>query len=152
MSWGSTAPAAIAALLAAFTAAEDVDVTILDGPEPSGRYPQKALIIGWDGGADDIAGSAELAQQGLEVSPDREQYTIRNYIGVLDGAGNLANARTAALAVLAACGRAITADTTLGGAVMKAGVTGWRLGQPEDQRGAVAEVIFDVGIDAFTTR
>lgn len=154
MAWASTVPAAMTALLAAFRAAPGLAGTdVRDGPVVTASAASEVVIVGWYGQmTDELAVEGALAMEGLAAEPDREQYVIRCAILAGSGDGNMTAARTRAYELAAACGAAVAADRTLGGAVMSAYVTSQSLRQEQRQSGgAVATVEFGVGCDAYTS-
>jgi len=163
MSWVSTVPAALAGLAAAFSAAPGLEgVLILDGPEVTASTASEAVTVGFTGqrmshtgaypeaAAVDSEGDTALA--GLSLSGQEETYTVHNMVAVRDGGTDIVAVRVRAYELLAACGAALAADKTLGGAVAMARITTSSLTQDQTQRGALATVMFDVAVSAFTGR
>jgi hypothetical protein len=154
VTWSSSVPGAIAGVLAAFRASADLarPVDIRDGPVVTGSAAVDAVIAGWHGMEnDELAVEGQGTTEGLAGLPDREQYSIRCAAMSLSGTGNVVAARTRAYELLAACGAAIAADRTLGGAVMRASVGASSLFQ-EPADGMRAVVQFSVDCDAYTGR
>jgi hypothetical protein len=152
--WAPTAPAAISALLAAFSHEPGLSgVEIHDGPAVTASAALEAIIVGWYGiKGDALAVEAEITSAALTAHPGREIYAILCAVMVRDGSGDIAAARTRAYALVSACGSAIAADQKLGGAVMLARLGRVSLQQIQDDQGALAIVEFTVPCDAFTGR
>lgn len=151
--WSSTAPAALAALLAALQAAPALaaPVDVRDGLKVGNSAATDAVIVGWNGKPGEaLAIDATTGMEGLSGDPDREQYTIACAALSLNGAGDMTAARAGAYALLSAAGAAIAANRTLGGVVLRAGIVSHSLLQEPVQAGARATVQFGVGVDAYT--
>lgn len=166
MAWQSTQPAALAALVAMFTAATApgcalAGVHIADGPIVSSSSALEWLLAGWSGErmstkgtypepeGPEIAGS--LAIEGLSAARSREKYTITNTVEVVRGASDgLVPARERAYAIVSACAGLIAANPRLGRTVMLATVGATSYTPSMGPRGAKASVRFGVDIDAFT--
>lgn len=152
MAWSSTVPAALAAILELFKSADLGDAEVFDGPEVTGSSAKQVVVVGWyTQESDTLAADGAVTMEGLAGDPDREQYVIRCAALVLDGGGDLAAARARAYELAAACGALIAANRTLGGLVLRAGVTSQALRQDQPQGGARAIVEFGVGVDAYTS-
>lgn len=153
MSWASTAPAAVAGLVATLDAlALDDTTSIADGPVLNGSGVTKSIHVTWVDEQAPEAITGQFTVEGYAVSPDREQYTINCAIRVLQGSGNAVQARTDAFDLLAQVGGAIAASKTLGGAVMMAMLGAWTLTAAQGKRGAEIMLRFGVDCDAFTQR
>lgn len=154
IAWASAAPAAILALLAAFTAEPGLaGVEIHDGPVVTASAALEAVIVGWYGiRGDALAVEAEITSAGLTAHPGRETFEILCAAMVRNGSGDLAAARARAYALVSSCGSAIAADQKLGGAVMLARLGRVSLAQSQDDMGALAVIEFTVPCDAFTGR
>lgn len=152
MSWSSTTPAALSALLAAFRAAPGLaGADIRDGPQVTASDATEAVIVGWYGQASDqLAVTATETPEVFGGEADRERYAIRCAAMVLSGDQDITAARTRAYVLLAACGSAVAADRTLAGTVMEAWAGSHSLRQEQGTKGAVATVEFAVECDAFT--
>jgi hypothetical protein len=159
----STVPAAIAALVAAFRAAPALaGVGVYDGPQVSSSAGLEVVAVGFTGERMSATGEypepslpvveSQSSVEGMAVDPLREQYQVRSVIAVLNGAGDIAAARTRAYELLAACGSVLTADKTLGGTVMLATLGASSLSQQQGPRGALAMLDFTVVADAYTRR
>jgi hypothetical protein len=155
VAYASTVPAAISALLAAFTAAPGLAGTeVRDGPEPPDTSAVEAVYVGWDGDGTHAsdAWTAQETPEGLSGQADRESYAVHCCVMVLNGDGDLAAARARALALRAAAGAAVKADQRLGGAVMRATFGAGAGRQVPTVNGMKVTVLFDVDVDAFTAR
>jgi hypothetical protein len=155
MTYTSTVPAAVAALVAAFTVSAQLGgagVPVWDGPQPTQEPALEGVAVGYGGNANaaDVTGTA--VPEGLAALPDRERYTVQCAAEVLNGAGDMAAARTRAYQLHAACGAAVAADHTLGGAVLRAWTGPGSLTQQQTNAGALAQLVFPVDVDAFTGR
>lgn len=152
MPWSSKLPAAIDALVAAFTAWPGLGgdgVTVRDGPSDSQATVKEVVTVGWTGGDDETGADATLATEGLG-DPSREQFTIRCVAAVLRGTNDIAGARSRAYELLSQAGEAIKADRKLGGAVMRAWISAHSLDPQLTPQGAQALVTFDVSCDAYS--
>ena len=159
MSWSSSVPAALAALVAAFRASPGLasPVDVRDGPVVTSATARDVVVVGWRGQEnDELAVEGADVPEGLAGIPDREQYSIRcaaiSVCATGDAAAAIVTARTRVYELVAACGAAIAADRKLGGAVMRATMGAGSLRQVPDQNGLVATVEFAVDIDAFSGR
>jgi hypothetical protein len=154
MAWSSKVPPAIAALLAAFRAAPALTgpgTDIRDGPVVTGSAALEAVLVGWNGRADDtLAANAGVNPEVFGDADDREVFTIRCAVMVLDGQGDMTAARTRAYALLAACGAVIRADRRLGGIVGDSHISSHALRQDPTPDGAKATVTFGVACDTYT--
>ncbi|MFI5973511.1 hypothetical protein [Streptomyces sp. NPDC051452] len=151
--WTSTLPAAIDALVRAFTTAEGLTgVAIRDGASVSQARVTEVVTVAYTG--EDGASDAEalVMREGLGGNPDREQLTIRCVAAVLQGGTDLAAARKRAYELFTAAATAIATDRSLGGAVMSAMVSAHQLSQGQVDQGAQAAITFTVTCDAFTGR
>jgi hypothetical protein len=150
--WSSQVPDAITALLAAFTAAPALaGVDVRDGPQVAASAALEAVLVGWNGRADDqLAADASVNPEVFGDADDRELFTIRCAAMVLNGQNDLAAARTRAYALHAACGAAVRADRRLGGTVGDSHMGPHSLRQTQTPDGTVATVAFSVACDAFT--
>jgi len=153
MTWSSSVPAAIDALVQAFRTADEFEgVTVWDGPTVSKATPREMLAVGFS--SDDAANDVDASSlaEGLAASPDRETYTIRCAAAVLNGNTGMAAARRRAYELYAAAGAVIARDPRLGGAVMRARLGTHTLTQDQTPNGAQASVLFGIDCDAFTGR
>jgi hypothetical protein len=152
--WSSQVPAALAALLAAFRAAPALTgpgTDIRDGPQVTASAALEAVLVGWGGRPDDqLAADAAVSPEVFGDADDRELFTIRCAVMVLNGQNDLAAARTRAYALLAACGAVIRADRRLGGTVGDSHISTHSLRQAPTPDGTVATVTFGVACDTFT--
>ena len=157
MAYSSSVPAAIAALVADFRASAALGgagVLVLDGPSLTAPGGQEAVAVGYAGDAAQAqpAVTGTAVPEGLGVLPDRERYAVTCVIEVVDPGGDMTAARTRAYALHAACGAAVAADHTLGGAVLNAWPGFGTLYPQQTTGGALARVVFPVGVDAYTGR
>lgn len=148
MAWGSTAPAAIAGLVATLQAG--MTTKVLDSAVVSDAAGQEVVNVGWQT-EDQPSVDATVDQEGYGGQPDRERYTINNAVRVLN-ARDVVAARARAFELLGQVGAAIKADHTLGGSVMRAGISAWSFEAQQGRGGALATILFGVDCDAFTNR
>jgi hypothetical protein len=152
MAWAPTTPAVITFILGLFRSGDLGGADVLDGPEVTGSGALEVVIVGWYGQASDtLAADGTVVMEGLAGSPDRESYEVRCAALVLNAAGDLALARARAYELATACGALVAANRTLGGLVLRAGVTTQALRQDQPTGGARATVEFGVAVDAYTT-
>jgi hypothetical protein len=125
---------------------------VRDGPELTQEAGVEAVAVGYTGdqNEDVVTGAASMA--GLGGVQDREAYAVMCAIEVIDTGADMAAARTRAYELHAACGAAVVADRTLGGAVMKAVPGTGSLQQQQTDQGARARVVFPVNCEAWTAR
>jgi hypothetical protein len=157
VTYSSSVPAAITALLAAFTASASLGaavppVQVRDGPQLRADSAAEGVAVGYSSGQNSAVVTGTATPEGLGAGPDRERYAITCTAEVIDGSGSIAAARTRAYQLHAACGAAIAADHTLGGTVLRAVPGMGSLTQQQTTRGALARVVFPVTVDAYTTR
>ena len=157
MTYSSSVPAAITAILAAFNAsaalgAAPVPVPVRDGPTLTGAGGLEAVAVGYADDQNQNAVTGTAVPEGLSVLPDRERYTVTCAAEVVDPGTDMAAARTRAYQLHAACGQAIAADHTLGKAVLRASLGAGSLQQLQAVNGARARIVFGVQVDAYTTR
>jgi hypothetical protein len=155
VTYSSSVPAAIAALVAAFTASASLGaagVDVRDGPQLRAASAVEGVAVGYSSGQNSAAVTGTATPEGLGAGPDRERYAIMCTAEVIDPDGDIAAARVRAYQLHAACGAAIAADHTLGKTVLRAVPGPGSLTQQQTTRGALARVIFPVTVDAYTTR
>lgn len=155
MSWTSSVPNAIDALVQAFTTTPELDgVAVYDGPVVTQAGKLEAITVGFNGdetpGASAVDGQS--SREGLAIGRDREQYTIQCSASVLNGSGDISAARRRAYELYGLVGGVLAADQRLGGAVMTTQLGAARLVQDQTADGAVATVEFGIDCDAFTRR
>jgi hypothetical protein len=149
MAWGSTAPAVITGVVATLDAA--VDARVLDTTIVSDASTSETVNIGYQND-DQPAIEAQVNLEGQGANPDREQYTIHCAVRV-QKSKDIVAARQRAFDLLGQCGAAIKANKTVGvPGVLMAHISGWALLPQLGRTGALATVLFDIDIDAFTTR
>ena len=155
MTYSSSVPAAITALVAAFTGSPSLGIAgvpVYDGPVLTAAGGAEAVAVGYTGDQNQDSVTGTAAPEGLGVLPDRERYAVTCCAEVIDAGGNLTAARTRAYQLHAACGAAIALDHTLGGAVLRASIGIGSLRQQQTTAGARALVTFPVNCDAYTSR
>lgn len=151
MAWASTTPAAIIALVTALKAAADLATAdVLDGPEVTASGRTESVTVGFQSEENPISVEAILSGEGYGTAQSQERYTILNAAAVLNGAGDISQARTRAYQMVAVVGAVLAADNTLGGAVMAASLGAMNLRQMQDSAGATAVLEFGVDVHAFT--
>jgi hypothetical protein len=151
MAWASKLPAAMDALVAAFTAWPGLDgVTVRDGPSTSQAAVQEIVSVGYTGGESGTDAESTLMTEGLGGVVDREQFLIRCATAVLVGGDGVAGARRRAYELLAEAGAAIAADRQLGGSVMRAMIAAHAFTMEQTNKGAQAVVLFEVSCDAYS--
>lgn len=153
MAWTSRLPAAMDALVAAFTEWPGLGgggVTVRDGPSASQANVKEIVSVGYTGGEDDNDAESTLLTEGLGGDVDREQFTIRCAAAVLRGSDDVAGARQRAYELLAEAGAAIAANRSLSGSVMRAMISSHSLTMDLATSGAQAMVVFEVSCDAYT--
>jgi hypothetical protein len=155
MTYSSSVPAAMTALVAAFSTSAGLGlagVPVRDGPVLTDAAELEAVAVGYTGdqGQDVVTGAA--SPEGLAVLPDRERYAVTCCIEVLDPGGGITAARVRAYQIHAACGAAIAVDHTLGKVVLRASLGIGSLQQRQTSGGALARVVFPVNVDAYTSR
>jgi len=154
MPWTSTAPAAIAALVAAFSQIP-LNGEVRDGPATDDADALEVITVGYVGPDDDASAEDHTQTEGL-AGMDREGYDVHCAVAVLagdeSGMDGVPVVRARCFELLAACRRPLIADPRLGGAVMKAAISSWALREDMTTGGAYARIRFDVSIDAFANR
>lgn len=155
MGWTVTLPAAWANLVTGLRGwAALAGVQVKDGAEITDPSVYETVTVGFtDETAPDVVDAANSAG-GMVNQPGREQYVIQCGVSVQKGtAEELPDARARAFELLDAVVDYLTANKTLGGAVMNATLGEWHLRQYLPQNaGAVATIAFGVNCDAFTGR
>lgn len=150
--WGAAVPNAISALVTALKNSPDLDAdNVLDGAEVSGRVLPESVVVGLSSLENDpTAAEGQFSLEGMAVMPNRERFVIRCEAMVINGTTTIAEKRDRVFQLLAAAGQAIAANHTLGGAVLNAYISDYRLIQPQSSDGAGVAVLFGVTCDAFT--
>jgi hypothetical protein len=155
MTYASSVPAVIAALVTAFRTSASLGlagVPVRDGPELTQESGLEAVAVGYTGDqAEDVVTGA-ASPEGLAVLPDRERYAVTCTVEVTDPGSDITAARVRAYALHAACGAAIAVDHTLGKVALRASLGIGSLQQQQTSNGALARVVFPVNIDAYTSR
>jgi hypothetical protein len=155
VTYSSSVPAAIAALVVAFRTSPALGVAgvpVRDGPLLTDNPGVEAVAVGYTGDQAEAVVTGTASPEGLAVLPDRERYAVTCLIEVIDGGGDITAARTRAYQLHAACGAAIAVDNTLGRVVLRASIGIGSLQQKQTAGGALARVRFPVDIDAYTSR
>jgi hypothetical protein len=153
MVWTSRLPAAMDALVTAFTEWPGLGgggVTVRDGPSASQATVKEIVSVGYTGSEDDNDAESTLLTEGLGGNVDREQFTIRCAAAVLRGSDDVSGARKRAYELLAEAGATLAANRSLGGAVMRAMISSHSLTMDLATNGAQAMVVFEVSCDAYT--
>jgi hypothetical protein len=150
--WGSTVPAAIDGLVTSLRAQDTLVGIVHDGPELRDNTRGEVVFVGYTGDEDETAADGSVTRDGLVTDPNRERYSVRCAVMVVNGSSNVAAARNRAYELLAACGDAVTGDQTLAGSVMAARLGDWTFSIGQTDMGAVATITFDVQVDTFTSR
>ena len=155
MAYTSSVPAAITGLVAAFTASASLGgagVPVRDGPRLDQASGQEAVAVGYTGDMAEDVVTGTASPEGAAVLPDRERYAVMCAIEVIDAGTDITAARARAYQLHAACGAAVAADKTLGGAVLRASLGMGSLQQQQTDAGARARLVFPVNCDAYTGR
>jgi hypothetical protein len=151
----SSVPAAIAALVAAFRTSTGLGlagIPVRDGPQITAAADLEAVAVGYTGDQSQDVVTGTASPEGMGGGQDRERYAITCCAEVLDTGGDITAARTRAYQLHAACGAAIAVDRTLGKTVLRASIGIGSLRQKQPGGGALAQVVFPVNIDAYTRR
>lgn len=144
----SRVPAALDALVALWTALEDL--TVYDGPVVTGAEPAKRVFVGYDGDPDSdftaAAGDQDFAGT-LGTARRDEAFVIPCCVLVLNGAGDIKQARTDAYAEFGKLSAALRGDVSLGfPAPSTAQTQNLRLHQYPTSSGVEARIAFDVAV------
>ncbi len=149
MAWGSTAPAAIAGLVAVLQAG--METQVLDGAVVSDAAGSEVVNVGWQTADQE---SVEMAFKPYTHAADLEEYTINNAVRVLTSRDGVA-ARARAFVLFNQIGTLIKADRdaalNLGGAVMRAWISSGSYEAQQGGGGALATILFAVTCQAETT-
>lgn len=153
MAWTSTVPAAMSGLVGAFKASDALPgVKVLDGPAITSQSVLKVLAVGWTPIMGEAAVEVQSAPDALGGRRSEEEYTIRCTVATLAGSPDVGAAREAAYDIFAAACDAIGQDRSLGKSVMRAYVGGHSLVPEQTDRGMQINLVFEVNVEAFTTR
>jgi len=151
MAWASTLPAVVAKLSDVLTPALD-PTRLLVWSHVEASALMEAVTIAFQDENTPAVADGQFTSEGLVSNPDRESYAIHCRIAVRDGSNDLGAATTRAFALLGIVGAAHAADRSLGGLVLTSSSVGvWSLAATQDTQGALAELDFDIDIDAYTT-
>lgn len=153
MAWSSTVPAAINALVQAFTVAPELDgVLILDGPGIKSQAAKRVLAVGYTAVPGETSVETQSEPDGLAGNPSQEQYVVRCTAAVIGGSTDTKAVREAAYDILSAAGSVLVRDQRLGGAVTRASIGGHSMMPDQTSRGAECMIVFEIEIIAFTRR
>jgi hypothetical protein len=150
VAYASQVPAVFARLLVIF-ARELAPTEVRDGPQTPDTSAVEAVYVGWTGDethASDAWTSTETPE-GLQGQANRESFAVHCSAMVVNNDGDLAAARSRALALRAAAGDAIMADPTLGKTVLRAVMSAGAGLQMPTKNGMKVHVLFDVDVDAY---
>jgi hypothetical protein len=157
MTWATTAPAAIAKMIAMFTIWPGLaDVELKDGPVIANPSAPEVLGIAWAETEDDLAveGAFSQAGQGAGGYRDLDTYTIHCALGVLIGGDDQAAAivacRDRAFELLHETGECLATDPTLGRLVFNAGIGSWSLRPDNTDDGILCKLRFGIDVRAVT--
>jgi hypothetical protein len=145
MAWGSTAPAAITALVATLQAG--MTTRVLDSAVVSDAGGKEVVNVGWQ--TEDQA-PVEMTFDPYASAADLETVVINNAVRVITSKDAVA-ARARAFVLFNQVGTLIKANRTLGGAVMRAWVSSGSLDAQQGRGGALATILFAVTYEAETT-
>lgn len=158
MTYSSTVPQAISALVAAFKGSPmlgnaDPPVPVRDGPEIGSAQSDVAVSVGYTGDENESVVEGSASPAGLGGIPGNETYAVMCAAeAIVPASDGVAAARARVYALHAACGQVLAADKTLGGAVMSASMGISSLVQQQTSSGALVRVVFPVNISAFSGR
>lgn len=141
----STIPAALDALVAAFTAIGDVQV--IDGRPLS--IDEDYLAVGFASDPEQAAVTVSDEPSDAGLSQTAESYDVACVASAWDGDSVLKVARDRVFEIFDAAVAAVSADHTLSGAVMRARLSSDGLIQDVAVEGVLAVIPFTVHIDAF---
>ncbi|MEV0616197.1 hypothetical protein AB0I81_22980 [Nonomuraea sp. NPDC050404] len=150
----STIPAALDALVALAERAWPEDVMILDGP-PTVDVEPDVIAIGYSGTPSEPDVRNTLAQEQLDMEPDRESYDVMCMASSWRGDAHrrgrpdTRTVRARALELIAGFRDELGRDSRLGGTVMLARMSTLDMMTDQTKAGPVATVRFVVHIDAF---
>lgn len=149
MGWGSTAPGAIAGLVAAL---QVVDARVLDTLVITDASAKETVNVAYQSEDQPAVQDAQVDSELGTTDFDRERYTINCAVRVQTSKDVVA-ARERAFVLLRQVGTAIKADSRLGDTpgVMRAWISTWSLLPVAGKGGALAVILFGVDIDAYTT-
>lgn len=140
----STIPAALNALVAAFSAEPDLsEVQVWDG-QPVSTLAPDVLVVGYSADEPGVQGPLEDKLQG-----QRESYEVVCLASSWRGDTETQQVRDIAFGILAAVRTTLSADTTLGGAVARTHVTAREVDQAQVRKGASVTIKFTIHVDAF---
>lgn len=153
MAYFSAVPDCLAALLAMFQTSPGLEgVDVVDGPPRTDSSALEVMCIGYSPSADVDAVDMTGGFGDLGSSRDREQFTVRCSVAVLNGDRDTLAARLRAYALYDAAGFVIADDPTLRKSVMNARLSTHTLHQMDTTGGILVRIDFGVDADAFTRR
>src|SRR5215468_3091376 len=149
MSWAATVPTVVTKLNTLLTAAlAPTRVLVWSHVDAGGQL--EAVTIAFQTADEPVVGEGSFAAEGFAASPDRETYVIRCMAAVRDGSNDLNAAALRSFALVALVGGALAGDHTLTSSVLNARLGSWSLSATQDSEGALAELAFEIAVDAFT--
>ena len=148
MSWSSTVPLAMTALVTRFSVIP-LNGEVRDGPQLGDSAAREVITVGYIGPEDDTATDVALTKADLGAG-QQEAYQIHCAIAVQAGDEDVAATRTRAFEIFSACGAVVQNNGTLGGVVASADMGSWTLRQDETTGGMYCRIRFDVEITGFT--
>lgn len=150
MTWQSTAPAALDALVALAEQLKGEKTAVYDGPEVRGTRKAEALIIGYETDRTPAV-EHQFAENGLTANA-RERFRVNCRIEVAQGsAKRLSIARARAYSILTSYADLINADETLGiDRLLNAMIGTAEYSPSQSAGGAVAVIEFAVDCDGRT--
>jgi hypothetical protein len=146
MSWGSSVPTAITALVATFRAGYGTAVPVRDGATVSDSGKLEAVAVAYE--SEDTPAFEGVFDPYASAS-DMEEATINCAVRVLKGRDPVA-ARARAFVLFNQAGGYIKNDRTLGGAVMRAWISTYSGVTPQSRGGPEIVIAFGVTFQAET--
>lgn len=149
MTWRSTVPDALDALVALAEQLKDAQTAAYDGPEVKGSRKRRAIIVGYD---TEQASAVEHQFEEGGYSPNQpESYRVLCRVEVGTGSAiRLSAARVDAYDLFGQFAALIYADATLGGVVMTAQIGEAAYSPSQSAGAAVAVVHFGIDCEGFT--
>jgi hypothetical protein len=149
MSWGSTVPTTLTALVTMFGAASPVTL-VFNGPTLTAEPWTEAVTVGSPDAQTPNAAEGVWQVEGMAPVPSREQYTVNCLLEVLSGADDQTVDRARLFTIFNLYGAALATDPTLGGTVLSARMGVFALREiPADV--SSTQLQFGVLVDAYTT-
>lgn len=148
----STVPLVLAKLVALSRAVLPEAVDVFDG-QPDRDVPDECVVIGFTGNPLEAAVEDTRSVEEISRERDRERYAITCLATSWLGEDYpMEEVRDHAFALVDLIAAKVAEDHTLGGLVMRTRVSSVALAQMQSDTGAVATIMFEVSIDAFTRR